>query len=94
MVYKTICSVFPTPILSTLVDSRNITTFPVIEEIGGVADGGEEDGRVGATEVKARLSTHTLRARKVELQGNLGTVIKELSIGVRGGAIDLHSLSR
>ena len=33
MVYKTIWSVFPTPIRNTLVDSRNITTLPVLRKL-------------------------------------------------------------
>jgi len=40
-----------------LKEHNNITS---VEEVGGVTNSGEEDGRVGATEVKTRLGTHTL----------------------------------
>ena len=65
-----------------------------VKEVGGVTNSGEEDGRVASTKVKARLGTHTLRAWEVELESNLAAIVKELSIGIRGGAVDLHSLSR
>ena len=74
-----------------LKEHNNITS---VEEVGSVTNSGEEDGRVASTKVEARLGTHSLGTWQIKLKGQLAAIVKELSIRVGGGAVDLHSLSR
>lgn len=85
---------FPLPYAEDTGALKEHNNIASVKEVGGVTNSGEEDGRVASTKVKARLGTHTLRAWEVELESNLAAIVKELSIGIRGSAVDLHSLGR